>query len=158
MEREEDKIKRLSQMLENASNILRGTESTKNSQMHQTSGFNTHAVSSNTTQVSSSNERRALDHARNMIRSSTASGTYRRLNRSERLRATALFNNRNKTQAKPVARKKKALEFALLKCFGGKNFRTGPYFIMHAFLIINICGLLFFETMHIPKSTEYIHQ
>ena len=39
-----------------------------------------------------------------------------------------------------------------------KNFRTGPYFIMHAFLIINICGLLFFETMHIPKCTEYIHQ
>ena len=30
--------------------------------------------------------------------------------------------------------------------------------IMHAFLIINICGLLFFETMHIPKSTEYVHQ
>ena len=40
----------------------------------------------------------------------------------------------------------------------GKIFRTGPYFIMHAFLIINICGPLFFETMHIPKSTEYIHQ
>ena len=39
-----------------------------------------------------------------------------------------------------------------------KNFRTGPYFIMHAFLIINICGLLFFETMHIPKCTECIHQ
>ena len=39
-----------------------------------------------------------------------------------------------------------------------ENFRTGPYFIMHAFLIINICGLLYFETMHIPKSTEYIHQ
>ena len=42
--------------------------------------------------------------------------------------------------------------------FFRKNFRTGPYFIMHAFLIINICGPLFFETMHIPKSTEYIHQ
>ena len=37
----------------------------------------------------------------------------------------------------------------------GIKFRTGPYFIMHAFLIINIRGLLFFETMHIPKSTEY---
>ena len=108
-------------MLENASNILRGTESTENSQMHQTSGFNTHALSSNTTQVLSSNVRRALDHARNMIRSSTASGTYRRLNRSERLQATALFNNRNKTQAKPVARKKRALEFALLKCFGDSS-------------------------------------
>ena len=121
MEREEDKIKRVAQMLENASNILRGTESTENSQMHQTSGFNTHALSSNTTQVSSSNVRRALDHARNMIRSSTASGTYRRLNRSERLQAAAPFNNRNKTQAKPVARKKKALEFALLECFGDSN-------------------------------------
>ena len=120
MEREEDKIKRIAQMLENASNILRGTESTENSQMLQTSGFNTHALSSNTTQVSSSSVRRALDHARNMIRSSTASGTYRRLNRSERLRATAPFNNRNKTQAKPVARKK-ALEFALLKCFGDSS-------------------------------------
>ena len=96
MEREEDKIKRVAQMLENASNILRGTESTENSQMHQ--GFNTHTLSSNTTQVSSSNVRRALDHARNMIRSSTASGTYRRLNRSQRLLATAPFNNRNKTQ------------------------------------------------------------
>ena len=115
-------LKRVAQMLENASNILRGTESTENSQMHQTSGFNTHALSSNTTQVSSSNVRRALDHARNMIRSSTASGTYRRLNRSERLRATAPFNNRNKTQAKPVASgKKKALEFALLKCFGDSS-------------------------------------
>ena len=121
MEREEGKIKRVAQMLENASNILRGTESTENSQMHQTSGFNTHASSSSTTQVSSSNVRRALDHARNMIRSSTASGTYRRLNRSERLRATAPFNNRNKTQAKPVVRKKKALEFALLKCFGDSS-------------------------------------
>ena len=76
--------------------------------MHQTSGFNTHALSSNTTQVSSSTVRRALDHARNVIRSSTASGTYRRLNQSERLR-------------KPVARKKKALEFALLKCFGDSS-------------------------------------
>ena len=65
MEREEDKIKRVAQMLENASNILRGTESTENSRMQQTSGFNTHALSSNTTQVSSSNVRRALDHARN---------------------------------------------------------------------------------------------
>ena len=71
MERKEDKIKRVTQMLENASNILRGTESTENSQVHQTSGFNTHALSSNTTQVSSSNVRRALDHVRNMIRSST---------------------------------------------------------------------------------------
>ncbi|XP_044172022.1 uncharacterized protein LOC122956411 [Acropora millepora] len=121
MEREEDKIKRVAQMLENASNILRGTESTENSRMQQTSGFNTHALSSNTTQVSSSNVRRALDHARNVIRSSTASGTYRPLNRSERLRATAPFNNRNKTQAKLVAREKKALEFALLKCFGDSS-------------------------------------
>ena len=56
-----------------------------------------------------------------MIRSSTASGTYHRLNRSERLRATTPFNNRNKTQAKPVARKKKALEFVLLKCFGDSS-------------------------------------
>ena len=121
MEREEDKIKRVTQMLENASNILRGTESMENSRMQQTSGFNTHALSSNTTQVSSSNLRRALDHARNMIRSSTASGTYRPLNRSKRLRATAPFNNRNNTQAKPVAREKKALEFALLKCFGDSS-------------------------------------
>ena len=97
MEREEDKIKRVAQMLKNVSNILQGTESMENSQMHQTSGFNTHALSSNTTQLSSSNVRRALDHARNMIRSSTPSGAYRRLNRSQRLRATALFNNRNKT-------------------------------------------------------------
>ena len=34
MEREEDKIKRVAQMLENASNILRGTGSKENSQMH----------------------------------------------------------------------------------------------------------------------------
>ena len=51
----------------------------------------------------------------------SASGTYRHLNLSERLRATAPFNNRNKTQAKPVARKKKALEFAFLKCFGDSS-------------------------------------
>ena len=37
------------------------------------------------------------------------------------MRATAPFNNRNKTQAKPVTRKKKALEFALLKCFGDSS-------------------------------------
>ena len=39
MEKKEDKFKRVAQMLENASNILRGTESTENSQMHQTSGL-----------------------------------------------------------------------------------------------------------------------
>ena len=39
-----------------------------------------------------------------------------------------------------------------------KNFRTDPYFIMDAFFIINLYGPLYFETMHIPKSTKYIHQ
>ena len=52
----------------------------------------------------------------------------------------------------------RSISFFWPKNTKGKNFRTGPYFIMHAFLIINICGPLFFETMHIPKSTEYIHQ
>ena len=37
------------------------------------------------------------------------------------------------------------------------DFRTGPYFIMHAEYINYSFALLFSRTMCIPKGIEYIH-
>ena len=118
---EQNKIQLVAQMLENASNILRGSASTANAPIPQASSSSTQVsrpnIPQNSTSVSNSSVQRALNHARNMIRNSSTSGTYRRLSRSERLRSTSPFNNRGKTQEKQANRKKKALEFALLKCF-----------------------------------------
>ena len=125
---EHNKIQLVAQMLENASNILRGSASTANALMPQASGSNTQVsrsdIGQDSTSISNSSAhvQRALNHARNMIRNSSTSGTYRRLSRSERLRTTSPFNNRGKTQEKQANRKKKkALEFALLKCFGDSS-------------------------------------
>jgi len=125
---EQNKIQLVGQMVENASNILRGSASTANAPMPQASGSNTQVSRPNVAQNSTSNSnssvqlQRALNHARNMMRNSSTSGIYRRLSRSERLRSTSPLNSRGKTQEKQANRKKKkALEFALLKCFGDSS-------------------------------------
>ena len=51
-----------------------------------------------------------------------------------------------------ITNRSQQIQIAHSKFKSWENFRTGPYFIMHAFLIINICSPLFFETMHIPKA------
>ena len=99
----ENKLESVAEMLENASKILRGEASTSDSNQQGTSSV-----------------QRALENARAMIRNSTSSGTFRRLNRTERLRATAPYTDK-KPQPKKVTKKKKAVEFALLKCFGESN-------------------------------------
>lgn len=117
---DENRVQVVAQMLENASNILRGTASTVNQQLPQTSGCNPQALRSNGNAedaTATSSVQRALNHARNMIRNSSASGTYRRLGRSERLRTSSPLNSRSRNQEKQ-SKKKKAIEFAFLKCFG----------------------------------------
>ena len=100
---QKNKLESVAEMLENASKILRGEASTSDSNQQGTSSV-----------------QRALENARAMIRNSTSSGTFRRLNRTERLRATAPYTDK-KPQPKKVTKKKKAVEFALLKCFGESN-------------------------------------
>ena len=117
---DENRVQVVAQMLDNASNILRGTASTVNQQLPQASGCNPQALRSNGNSedaTATSSVQRALNHARNMIRNSSASGTYRRLGRSERLRTSSPLNSRSRNQEKQ-SKKKKAIEFALLKCFG----------------------------------------
>ena len=113
---DENRVQVVAQMLENASNILRGTASTVNQQLPQASGCNPQALRSNGNAedaTATSSVQRALNHARNMIRNSSASGTYRRLGRSERLRTSSPLNSRSRNQEKQ-SKKKKAIEFALL--------------------------------------------
>ena len=103
---EHNKIQVVTQMLENASTILRKSASTANAPMPQASVSNIQVsrsdIGQDSTSISNSSAhvQRALNHARNMIRNSLTSGTYRRLSRSERLRTTSPFNNRVKTQEK----------------------------------------------------------
>ena len=56
-----------------------------------------------------------------MLRESSSSGLYRRLNRNERLRAASPYQQSRQTSAKPAKEKakkeKKAIEFALLRCW-----------------------------------------
>ena len=103
---EHNKIQVVAQMLENASTILRKSASTANAPMLQASVSNIQVsrsdIGQDSTSISNSSAhvQRSLNHARNMIRNSSTSGTYRRLSRSERLRTTSPFNNRVKTQEK----------------------------------------------------------
>ena len=56
-----------------------------------------------------------------MLRESSSSGLYRRLNRNERLRAASPYQQSRQTSAKPAKEKakkeKKAIEFALVRCW-----------------------------------------
>ena len=58
-----------------------------------------------------------LDRAQNMLQTSS-SGLFRRLNRTERLRASSPYRQNRQVKTKPVKLKiKKAMEFALLRCW-----------------------------------------
>ena len=104
MELDKDKVQRVAQMLESASSLLRDA---------------TVPASSNSEPRRSESTSSNVSGCLQLIRNSTASGTNRRLNRVERLRAAAPvnLNGRKKQAAKKGS--KKAFECALLKCFGG---------------------------------------
>lgn len=101
----ESNLQSVAEMLEKASKMLRGVSSSDQQSTSNTSNI------SNVTQ--------AMENARAMIRSSTSSGTFRRLNRTERLRSAPYPSK--KPQVKQASKKKKAMEFALLKCFDGST-------------------------------------
>lgn len=114
MELDKEKVQRVAQMLESASSLLRDAAVPSSSNSDPQSSERPSRQSTNVAGPLQS----ALDHARSMIRNSTNSGTCRRLNRAERLRAAAPVNlfGRKKQPAKKGS--KKAFECALLKCFG----------------------------------------
>lgn len=100
-----DRIERVSKLLEEASKLLRGGSSSNSD--------------SNSTVGSCSSAQDVVTNARNMLRASSSGGVYQRLSRSQRLRATAPYarsSTEPKAKPKPKKDKAKAMEFALIKC------------------------------------------
>ena len=59
-----------------------------------------------------------LQRAQSMLQASSSSGLFRRLNRTERLRASSPYQQNRQSKTKPAKEKvKKAMEFALLRCW-----------------------------------------
>ena len=99
-------LNRAAKLLEQASNLLK-SETNRPEQPIQ---------------ASQNKLQETLDRASNMLRESSSSGLVRRLNRSERLRAanpSQRGQSRLSTSRKtpPIPKPKKAMEFALLRCF-----------------------------------------
>ncbi|CAB4021613.1 hypothetical protein AWC38_SpisGene23883 [Paramuricea clavata] len=60
----------------------------------------------------------SLQRAQSMLQASSSSGLFRRLNRTERLRASSPYQNNRQSTAQPTKEKvKKAMEFALIGCW-----------------------------------------
>lgn len=101
----ENNIDRAAKMLEEASKLLKSDAS--GSQPSQS-------------QSNQSKIQETLNRASNMLQQSSSSGLFRRLNRSERLRASNPYQQQSTSRrsSRPVKVKvKKPVEFALLKCF-----------------------------------------
>ena len=98
---------RVSELLNEASKLLAGNAST--------AGPSTSVSDSSPSSVTL---QESLRQANNMLRQSTSSGLCRSLNRQERLRAAAGATYQRPRQGNEKSKKeKKAIEFALLRCF-----------------------------------------
>ena len=105
---------RVSELLSEASRLL-------SSPSGSTSNPGPAVNSSRPTAFSQPTINETLRRAEGMLRDSASAGLCRRLNRQERLRAASGPYQRNNTAKKTVKKEKKALEFALLRCWDSED-------------------------------------
>ena len=100
---DEEKLKQVSGLLKEASDMLLSVESSSNT-----------SASAPSRQTNTGSIAETLTRARSMMQSSTSGGLYRRLNRNERLRAVGT-TTKNKSEKKSKSPESKPFEFALLR-------------------------------------------
>ena len=118
----EDIKQKVAKLLNEASRLLdpqanaSGSSSVSNSTQR-----NSDAASGSSSVSASSSLGETLQRVQNMLRASS-SGLFRRLNRTERLRASSPYQQNRQTKTEPVEQKiKKAMEFSLLRCWSDKE-------------------------------------
>ena len=113
---DEEKLKKAAGLLKEVSDMLM-TVRTLTSTSSRTDSSDSSAVrSAITTPIAET-----LSRARSMMNTSSSRGLYRRLNRNERLRATAESATKNKTAKTTKNVKKRPFEFALLRAISGES-------------------------------------
>lgn len=103
-----EKLKKVSDLLKNASEMLLSVRNSSASNASDSS-----LGSTTTTGTATGSIAETLIQARSMMRRSSSAGLYRRLNRNERLRAATTATKNKKSKSKPL--EKKPFEFALLR-------------------------------------------
>ncbi|XP_028408793.1 uncharacterized protein LOC114533337 [Dendronephthya gigantea] len=115
----EEVKQKVAKLLDEASKLLVSADSQPSNINNPTPRSN--AASSGSSTASSSLSfplGETLQRARGMLQASSSSGLFRRLNRTERLRASSPYQQNRQSKTKPSKQKvKKAMEFSLLRCW-----------------------------------------
>ena len=123
----EDVKKQIAKLLNQASKLLVNSDPQPTTSTSSSVG-NGNDPSGPSSATGSSSLGETLQRAQNMLQASSSSGLFRRLNRTERLRASSPYQQNRQVKTKPVKQKiKKAIEFALLKCWPDDEDEDEPH-------------------------------
>ena len=113
---DEEKLKRAAGLLKEVSDMLLTVETSASTSSRTDSSDSSTMRPAITTPIAET-----LSRARSMMNTSSSGGLYRRLNRNERLRATAESATKNKTAKKTKHSEKRPFEFALLRAISEES-------------------------------------
>ena len=114
----EEKLKKAAGLLKEASDMLLTVETSTSTNSGTDSSDSSTMRPAITTPIRIAE---TLARARSMMNTSSSRGLYRRLNRNERLRATAESATKNKTAKKTKDIEKRPFEFALLRAISEES-------------------------------------
>ena len=113
---DEEKLKKAAGLLKEASDMLLTVETSTSTNSGTDSSDSSTMRPAMTTPIAET-----LSRARSMMNTSSSRGLYRRLNRNERVRATAESATKNKTAKKTKNIEKRPFEFALLRAISEES-------------------------------------
>ena len=113
---DEEKLKRAAGLLKEVSDMLLTVETSTSTSSRTDLSDSSTMRPAITTPIAET-----LSRARSMMNTSSSGGLYRRLNRNERLRATAESATKNKTAKKTKHSEKRPFEFALLRAISEES-------------------------------------